>query len=323
MSLSDLKTLVNATGQNISQFKALTAAYELFGFGVPTIKGYTDLIGNNNATNFGSYSSYAFNDENIYINSFVNLYQGNNEGRAVFDKLIESSFDARTVLITVYQQLVPIEMRSTEGREYFLSQQDFFVNRAAEFDFSPVAGVGVVGAAALMKILVDQDIKGRGDAVVDLLAAVNNGTAQIPQSGEKFTNIEIADGSDFDADDDPDDYPASISTDGVLVIGSTSTGVFEKAGDVDWFAVQLEANQRYGFLGRGAHSNSGTAESIFVDLLDAEGHVLVSTPGANTPTGPGWEGAVGYTTTEAGTYYVAAKSAYQSFGTYEVGAFLL
>ncbi len=35
----------------------------------------------------------------------------------------------------------------------------------------------------------------------DLIAAVNNGTAQIPQGGTTFTPLETADGTGFDGDD--------------------------------------------------------------------------------------------------------------------------
>jgi hypothetical protein len=86
MSIAQLDTLIDATAQNTSQFKGLTAAYDYLGFGVPSIDGYTFLINNNNATDFGAGpSGPVFNDENIYINTMNALYQGNPDAKASFD----------------------------------------------------------------------------------------------------------------------------------------------------------------------------------------------------------------------------------------------
>jgi hypothetical protein len=55
----------------------------------------------------------------------------------------------------------------------------------------------------LSKIAVDGDIPGLGDTVNDLVAAVANGTAALPEDGAVFTPLETADGTQFDADDAP------------------------------------------------------------------------------------------------------------------------
>ena len=54
-----------------------------------------------------------------------------------------------------------------------------------------------MGAAALIKIAVTNDIGGIGDAINDLRSAINNGTDVIPDNGS-FTPIETADGTMFD-----------------------------------------------------------------------------------------------------------------------------
>ena len=53
----------------------------------------------------------------------------------------------------------------------------------------------------MSKIVVDSDTAGLGDSVNDLIAAVNDGSAVIPQDGSVFTPIETADGTNFDGDD--------------------------------------------------------------------------------------------------------------------------
>lgn len=201
MALSDLETLINASAQNTSQFKGLSAAYEFLGFGVPTIDGYTFLINENNSTNFGAGPGVTFNDENIYINTMNALYQGNPSAKAVFDALVGGGATLQDKLTIVYNTIVPASEQTGAGRDYFVSQAAFYTARAAELGIPGLDGATLVGAASLMKIVVDQDVPGVGDSINDLFAAVNNGSAVIPQSGAAFTPIEIADGTNFDGDD--------------------------------------------------------------------------------------------------------------------------
>ena len=44
-----------------------------------------------------------------------------------------------------------------------------------------------------------------------------------------------------------DDFPGSVDTNGVVNIGSSTTGELEERADRDWFAVELEAGERYRF----------------------------------------------------------------------------
>ncbi len=97
MPLSDLKTLMNANAQNLSQFKGLSAAYVSSLGGAPSIDGYTALINANNASNFGSGpTGPGFNDENVYINTINALYQGNPTAKAAFDAIVAGSRPSRT-----------------------------------------------------------------------------------------------------------------------------------------------------------------------------------------------------------------------------------
>lgn len=201
MALSDLKTLINSSAQNTSQFKGLSAAYGILLGGTPTIDGYTNLINTNNTTNFGAGGSTVFNDENIYINTINALYQGNPTAKASFDAIVSSAATIQDALTLVYNYVIPASARTEAGLNYFKSQASFYAARAAELGVAGTNGTALVAFASLTKIAVDNDIGGLGDTINDLKAAVDNNTAQIPQSGNAFTPLETADGTQFDADD--------------------------------------------------------------------------------------------------------------------------
>lgn len=204
MPLADLKTLMNASSQNLSQFKGLSAAYGILLGGVPSIDGYTALITANNATNFGAGASGpTFNDENIYINTINALYQGNATAKASFDAIVAGSASIQDALTAVYNYIIPASARTEAGLNYFKSQASFYAARAAELGVAGQNGTALVAFAALTKIGVDNDIAGLGDTINDLRAAVDNGSAAIPQGGTTFTPLETADGTQFDADDAP------------------------------------------------------------------------------------------------------------------------
>lgn len=202
MALSDLKTLMNASAQNLSQFKGLSAAYGILLGGTPSIDGYTNLINTNNSTNFGAGASGpTFNDENIYINTINALYQGNATAKSAFDAIVASAATIQDALTLVYNYVIPAASRTQAGLDYFKSQASFYASRAAELGVAGTNGTALVAFASLTKIAVDNDIGGLGDTINDLKAAVDNGTAAIPQGGDAFTPLETADGTQFDPDD--------------------------------------------------------------------------------------------------------------------------
>ncbi len=202
MPLVDLKNLMNANAQNLSQVKGLSAAYGILLGGTPSIDGYTFLINANNTSNFGAGATGPrFNDENIYINTINALYQGNPTAKAAFDAIVAGSSTIQDALTAVYNFVIPASARSQAGLDYFKSQATFYATRAAELGISGTNGAAVVAFASLTKIAVDSDIGGLGDTINDLVAAINNDTAAIPQSGAAFTPLETADGTGFDADD--------------------------------------------------------------------------------------------------------------------------
>lgn len=204
MALADLKTLMNASAQNMSQFKGLSAAYGILLGGTPSIDGYTALINTNNTTNFGAGAAGpTFNDENIYINTINALYQGNATAKANFDAIVAGSASIQDALTAVYNYIIPASARTQAGLDYFKSQASFYAGRAAELGVAGTNGTALVAFASLTKIAVDNDIAGLGDTINDLRAAVDAGSAVIPQGGTAFTPLETADGAAFDVDDAP------------------------------------------------------------------------------------------------------------------------
>lgn len=201
MTIAALNTLINATAQNASQFKGLSAAYGILLGGTPSIDGYTALINQNNSTNFGAGGTTVFNDENIYINTINALYQGNPTAKATFDAIVASAATIQDALTLVYNFVIPTSARTEAGLNFFKSQAAFYAGRAAELGVAGTNGTALVAFAALTKIAVDNDIGGLGDTINDLRAAVANGTAAIPQGGTVFTPLETADGTQFDVDD--------------------------------------------------------------------------------------------------------------------------
>ena len=249
MPISNLYNLINANNQNMSQFKGLTAAYSLLG-GVPSIAGYTFLINQNNATNFGAGGDTQFNDENIYINTVNALYQGNARARSNLDEMFGKGETLNDRLNLIYDHIIPEAARSDEGRAYFLSQAEFYTARAAELGIEGDNGAAVVAFASLMKIAVAEDI-GFGASINDLIDAVDDETAQIPEDGDIFTPIANA------LDD-----PTFTLTSGIDKLVGTSDG--------DFFDAPPAQNPSLGGLSNTLSSADSIDGGAGLDRLHAE-----------------------------------------------------
>ncbi len=240
MSLADLKAALSQAS-NLSQLKGLSAAYNTLLGGIPSIDGYAYLIKTNNDTNFGSGPGPIFNDENIIINTLNALYQGNSAAKLAFDLIIGGGLAGTDALTAVYNYVIPPSFRSDLGLAYFKSQEAFYTARAAELGIPGATGPAVVAFAALTKIAVDNKIGGLGDQLNDLIGAINNGTAAIPQNAATLTDLETADGTDFDADDTPTSttppiYSIAVNPSSVLEgdagPGTTITFTVSRTGDI-------------------------------------------------------------------------------------------
>ena len=246
MALADLSTLINATAQNLSQLKAFAAIYHLLQGGTPAVAGFTSLINANNDTNFGSKTATnpgpVFNVENVFINVANALFQGNPSAQSAFNTLA-AGISLSDKLTSIYNALVDPSQQTQAGREAFASQATFYSARAVELGIPGDTGGAVVGFGALLNILVRDNNVGIGNSVNDLVQAINDGSAGLPDTSTVFTPIETADGTKFDADDggaaatitlttgtdSPGAVAPSANTLGTS-ISQTYTGVFDPAG---------------------------------------------------------------------------------------------
>ena len=115
---------------------------------------------------------------------------------------------------------------------------------------------------------------------------------------------------------DGQDLPANTSTTGVVAVGGSATGeIFW--GDRDWFAVELEANKAYRIDLEGWWTGHGTLRDPYLrGIYDADG---VRIPGTTNDDGGAGSNSREYlTTTEAGTYYLAAGAWGGGEGTYKL-----
>ena len=114
-----------------------------------------------------------------------------------------------------------------------------------------------------------------------------------------------------------DDFAANTATGGRLLAGQTTTGAIEAAGDTDWFAITLDAGQRYTFDLRSA---GGTPESTLGDpllaLWNASSQILL----ADDNSGGGAAARIAFTPSLSGTYYLDAQGNGGSRGAYALSA---
>ena len=109
------------------------------------------------------------------------------------------------------------------------------------------------------------------------------------------------------------EYSADTGTAGRVAPGGSIASEIERAGDRDWFAVELVAGRTYVFDLEGSPTGAGTLGDTFLrGIHDANGNLISGT--ANDDGGSSTNSRVTFTATETGTHYVAA-GAYSNFGT--------
>ena len=111
-----------------------------------------------------------------------------------------------------------------------------------------------------------------------------------------------------------DDFSAGPNDAGRIAVGETVAGHLERPGDVDWFAVELEAGVAYAFDQEGADTSQGTLPDPLLTLLDSDGNPI----GGDDDGGSGLNARLLLTPEEAGRYYIAAGAYGDATGTYRV-----
>lgn len=193
--------------ENLSQGKAIAAAYQILLGGTPSIAGFDFLIKANLSTNFGAGAGPVFNDENIFINIANSLVQGNQAAAAQFNSLASGATLSEQIA-SLYSKIIPLEKQSAEGVAY-LTRPDglkFYEDVAKERGITAENGPAVVALASLLKVAVDSKI-GIGNPISDLIASIADGSSELPATSPIVLPIETIDGAKFDADDGPDTMP--------------------------------------------------------------------------------------------------------------------
>ncbi len=192
---------------NLSQGKAIAAAYQTLLGGTPAIAGFDFLIKANLSTNFGAGAGPVFNDENIFINVANSLVQGNATAAAKFNTLASGATLADKVA-SLYKAIIPTAKQTAEGVA-FLTRPDglkFYQDVAKERGITAENGPAVVAMASLLKVAVDGK-NGIGNPISDLIASIADGSSELPATSQVVLPIETVDGTKFDADDAPDVMP--------------------------------------------------------------------------------------------------------------------
>jgi hypothetical protein len=200
---SEFASLEELFATNTEAAKGMSAAYSVLLDGVPSQAGFRALIETSLSTNFGAGAGPVFNEENIFINLVNNLVQGNTTAKATFDALATGSTLAEKIG-SLYIEIIPGEARTVEGLAFLTRPEGiaFYQQVASERGVAGDDGAAIIALASLLRIAVSQDI-GIGNAVNDLVKAVAAGSHAIPETSTSFTDIELADGTQFDIDDGP------------------------------------------------------------------------------------------------------------------------
>ena len=113
-----------------------------------------------------------------------------------------------------------------------------------------------------------------------------------------------------------DDFAADTTTTGRVAVGGLVTGEIERAGDRDWFAVDLVEGKTYQFMLKGEwYPLDGTLHDVYLrGVHDAEGNLIGGTTDNNS--GQIRNALVFYTADRTGIHYVAAGAADDGKGTY-------
>ena len=107
------------------------------------------------------------------------------------------------------------------------------------------------------------------------------------------------------------------TTDAVLTIGETVTSRIDFSGDEDWFAVELEAGQRYEFTLQGTGADG--LNDPFLEIMGADGQRL----GFNDDSNGTLNSTLFFTATQSGTYYLNAHGYVNDFGQTGTGDYVL
>ena len=115
-------------------------------------------------------------------------------------------------------------------------------------------------------------------------------------------------------DASPDEIAANNTTAATAAINGTVSGSIDTSGDMDWFAVTLEAGQRY-LISQNATGNLATPVlDSLVSVIDSTGAVVAS----DDDSGPTNNARLSFTADTTGVYYIQADGFGTTTGEYGI-----
>lgn len=187
--------------------------------------------------------------------------------------------------------------QSTLGRRLTVDEvYSVLQSSASSFVDSEVATDGVTNSGGTFRHL---DIKAMGEAVV----ALGDTPQDTVDGGTGNDTVDGGDGNDTieDGDGGVDDstYLDELEGAGSIIVGQTTSGELESAGESDFFAVDLEAGKVYEIALTG-----DTLTDPYLRIFNPDGSLL----GENDDGDDGLNSALSLLIPETGRYYVAADS---------------
>lgn len=116
-----------------------------------------------------------------------------------------------------------------------------------------------------------------------------------------------------------DDWGANAGAAGKLAAGGVASGMLERSGDRDWFAITMDAGATYEMALKKAEGSAlfSSSYATTLNVVDAQGHVLTGWDSSQSATGP----QLSYRAAASGTYYIEVAAGLQTGG-YVVSAAL-
>ncbi len=118
------------------------------------------------------------------------------------------------------------------------------------------------------------------------------------------------------------DYSATIATSGILTSNTTVTGSISSATDIDWFKIELQANDQVLIDLEGADTDQGSlSDPLLLGIYDHNGIIIddITTDNIETKNDDGGEGTnsrLAFRAEDAGIYYIAAGAYEGATGSY-------
>ena len=112
----------------------------------------------------------------------------------------------------------------------------------------------------------------------------------------------------------PDDYPADATTTGRVGPGGLTGGTIEAAGDVDWFAIQMQTGTSYVIDLEGSPTNAGSLSDPLLYLFDPNGLEV----DRNDDGGQRFNARLTVVPATPGRYYIGASAYADATGSYRL-----